>query len=69
MSKGISNFQIEKAFKNINDPDVNNNFVGVFPANHMKKFVDYKAVIAGKKGKYPFIIANTDSSEKGAVHW
>ena len=69
MSNGISNFQIEKTFKNINDPDVNNNFIGVFPANHMNKFVDYKAMIAEKKGKYPFIIANTDNSEKGGVHW
>ena len=48
MSNGISNFQIEKTFKNINDPDVNNNFIGVFPANHMNKFADYKAIIAEK---------------------
>ena len=27
--KGISNFQIEEAFKNMNDEDINNNFVGV----------------------------------------
>ena len=31
MTEGISNFQIEEAFKNINDEDINNNFVGVFP--------------------------------------
>ena len=30
MSKGISNFQIEKALKEIDDPDINENFVGAF---------------------------------------
>ena len=26
-------------------------------------------MISGKKGKYPFIIANTDNSSKGGTHW
>ena len=26
-------------------------------------------MISGKKGKYPFIIANTDSSGKSGTHW
>ena len=26
-------------------------------------------MISGKKGKYPFIIANTDSSDKDGTHW
>ena len=30
---GISNFQIEQAFKKIDDEDLLNNFVGVFPFN------------------------------------
>ena len=30
MSKGISNFQIEKALKEIDDPDINENFVAAF---------------------------------------
>ena len=40
MSKGISNFQIEKALNGISDPDIENDFVGVFPANHMNGFID-----------------------------
>ena len=59
MSEGISNFQIEQALKNIDDPDVNVNFVGAFPANHMNKFIDFKLMISEKKGKYAFLIANT----------
>ena len=42
MSEGISNFQIEEAFKSLNDSDINNNFVGAFPVNQMTKFIDYK---------------------------
>ena len=47
MSEVIGNFQIEQAFKNLNDPDINDNVVGVFPANQMNIFIE-------KKGKYPF---------------
>ena len=38
--------------------------MGVFPANHINKFKDYKLLISEKKGKYQFLIANTDSTEK-----
>ena len=64
---GISNFQIENAIKNIGE-DLLENFVGGFPLNYMNKFINHAAMIKDKKGKYPFTIANTDSSEKG-VHW
>ena len=30
MSRGITNFQIENALKNLSDEDINDNFVGVF---------------------------------------
>ena len=60
MSEGIRNFQIEQAFKNIGDKDINDNFVGAFPSNCMNKFIDQEMMISGKKGKYPFLIANTD---------
>ena len=39
MSRGISNFQIENAFEKINDEDITDNFVGVFLANRMNKFI------------------------------
>ena len=46
MSNGISNFQIEEAFKNIGNKDINDNFVGVFPSNYMNKFIDHKMMIS-----------------------
>ena len=51
MTKGISNLQIEKAFKELNEQDIDENFVGVFPANRMNKFIDYKILISEKKRK------------------
>ena len=51
MSKGISNVQFENAFKNIEDEDLNANFVGVFPSNHMNKFINHAAMISDKEGK------------------
>ena len=65
MEKSISDFQIETALKNMNDDDIDDNFVVVFPSNHMNKFIDHAAMISEKNGKYPFVTANTDSSEKG----
>ena len=64
----MSNFQIEDAIKNIGDKDLIDNFVGVFISNYMNKFIDHAAMISDK-GKYTFIIANTDSSDKSGVHW
>ena len=69
MSKVISNVQIENAIENIEDNDLNDNFVGVFPSNRMSKFINHAAMISSKKGNYPFVIPNTDSSEKGGTHW
>ena len=51
MIKGISNFPIEEALRNFSDPDINDNFVGAFPANHRNKFIDYKSMISEKKRK------------------
>ena len=67
-SDGITNFQIKDAFKKLGNEDLLENFIGVFPSNYMNKFIDHAAMIADK-GKYPFIIANTDGSDKPGVHW
>ena len=33
MTKGISNFETEPVFKEINNDDLNENFLGVFPSD------------------------------------
>ena len=65
---GISNFQIENAIKKIGDEDLLDNFVGVFPSNYMNRFINHSPMIEEKKGKYPFIITNTDANNKKSTH-
>ena len=66
--EGISNGQTEKAFRGLGDPDLLDNFVGVFPSDYLNKFVNHAAMI-NNSDKYPFIIANTDDSQKAGTHW
>ena len=52
MSKGTINFQIE-TIKNINDQDLIDNFVRVFPANQMNRSINYKKMISEEKANNP----------------
>ena len=65
---GISNFTIEK-FVNEIDDELKNNFVGVFPSNRILKFLKITEMIRYNNTKYPFMIMNTDRSEKKGTHW
>ena len=67
MTKGISNFEIEPVFKEINSDDLNENFLAVFPSDKINKFIMFERMMPGKK--YPFIISNTDRSDKNGTHW
>ena len=58
MSRGTSNFETEKVFNEINNEDINKNFLGVFPSDKINKFIMFEKMMPGKK--YPFIISNTD---------
>ena len=65
---GISNFEIERIFSMVDSDDLNTNFVGVFPSDKMNRFFDIIKMMKGKS--YPFLIANTDASDKtGSTHW
>ena len=48
VSKGISNFEIEKIFKEINNEDINENFLGVFPSDKINKFIMFEKMMPGK---------------------
>ena len=63
---GISNFEIERVFKMIDNNDSDDNFMGVFPSNKMNKFFDVTKMMKGKK--YPFLIANTDRLDNPGTH-
>ena len=65
--EGLSNFDIEEIFNMANNSDLLQNFVGVFPSDKMNKFLDFKKMMKGKR--YPFLITNTDRSDKQGTHW
>ena len=65
---GISNFTIKKIINEI-DGDLKQNFVGVFPSNETFKFFKFKHLIRERKAPYPFMIMNTDRSNKEGEHW
>ena len=67
---GISNEAIEDFFEKVNDEDLKNNFIGVFPSNFINRFISYHSIIKDRsKVKYPFIIMNTDRSDRAGTHW
>ena len=67
---GISNEAIEDFFEKINDEDLKSNFIGVFPSNFINKFISYHSIIKDRSNvKYPFIIMNTDRSDRAGTHW
>ena len=41
----ISNVAIEDFFEKVNDEDLKNNFIGVFPSNYINGFISYHSII------------------------
>ena len=67
---GISNEAIDDFFEKVDDKDLKNNFIGVFPSNLTNKFISYHSIMKTKPNvKYPFIIMNTDRSDRNGTHW
>ena len=66
---GISNDAVVEFFENETDSDLKENFVGVFPSNYLIKFISFHQMVREKTKKYPFIIMNTDRSNKSGTHW
>ena len=42
MSKGISSFEIEKRFKEVNNEDIDKSFLGVFPFDKINNFIMFE---------------------------
>lgn len=62
MSRGISNAEIERVFKDINNAYLNESFIGLFPLTVM-----FEKVIPGKK--YSFMNSNTGREDRPCTHW
>ena len=48
MSGGISNEEVIKFFENVEDNDIKENFVGVFPSNYINKFISFHEMVKEK---------------------
>ena len=55
MSRGISNFELERVFKDVNNADINENFLGVFPLNKINRFVMFEKIMPNKKYPLSFL--------------
>ena len=65
MSQGISNIEIKKLFKEINNDDLNE-IHGVYPSDEINKFIMFEKKIPGEK--YPFLVSNQDRDDQSWVH-
>ena len=54
MSSGISNEEVVNFFENVEDNDLKENFVGVFPSNYINKFIYFHQMAKEKTKKIPF---------------
>ena len=68
MNKGISNFQIDKFFKEENNEELKKNYMGTFSIDSVMKYIDFYSVIKNRNAKYPFAIFNTAKENEPGKH-
>ena len=68
MSKGISNFEINKFFENEENQDLKNNYMGVYSIDSITRYINFYEIIKKRNGKHPFAIFNTDKHNKPGTH-
>ena len=66
--EGIFNETIVNFFEKETDDDLKKNFAGIFPSNHVTRFIFFHEMMI-EKNRYPFIIMNMDRSNKNGTHW
>ena len=64
--EGISNHTIVDFIEKKTSDYVKKSFVGVFPTNYVKRFITFMTETGAR---YPFIIMNTNCSDKKGTHW
>ena len=69
MSKGISNFEINKFFENEKNQDLKNNYMGAYLIHSITTYIKFYEIIKKRNGKYHFAIFNTDKENKPGTHW
>ena len=68
MSRGISNYQIDKFFKEQNDV-LQQNYMGTYSIDSITKYIDFYSIIKNRNAQYPFAIFNTSTENEKGEHW
>ena len=68
MSKGISNFQIDKFFKDENE-ELQKHYIGTYSIDSITKYINFYDIMKKRNAKYPFAVFNTDKENEPGKHW
>ena len=68
MSKGLSNFQIDDFYKDEENDDLKNNYMGTYSIDSISKYINFYEIIKKRNTKYPFAIFNTDKENQPGIH-
>ena len=66
---GILNHNIVDFIDKKTSDDVQKKFVSIFPSNYVTRFITFHSMMTETGAQYPFIIMNTDHSNKKGTHW
>ena len=66
--EGISNKTIVIFFVEKTNDDIKKILFGVFPSNYVIRIINFCSMMIESKSNYPFIIMNTDRSDKKGTH-
>ena len=69
MSKGISNYQIHKFFKEEDNEELKKNYMGTFPIDSVTKYINIYEIIKHRDVKFPFAIFSTSKENEPGTHW
>ena len=69
MNKGLSNFQIDKFFKEEENEEIKRYYMGVYSMDSIARYIHFYEIIKWKNGKYPFAIFNREENDKPGMHW
>ena len=69
MTKGLSNFQVDYFFKEEENEDLKNNYMGTYSIDSITKYINFYEIIKKRNAKYPFAIFNTDKENQPGVQW
>ena len=69
MSNGISNYQIDKFFKEEDNEEFKKNYIGTYSTDSVTKYINLYKIIKHRKVKYPFAIFNTSKENEPGIHW